>query len=154
MSEAFELAGAILVALGGGAAIVFALSKYLADLWAQRAIEREKAALGREHELLVRRRNVYAKLALGLRVFLSSSIRHTEDDKRAFLAAYDEAALWASEDVVAALAVFIDLSVQHTGNPASVSQDAYKAAFAHCVTAMRKDSGFPDSEYRHRAVAF
>ena len=154
MSLALEFVGAILLALGGGTAIVYALSKHLADMWAHRTIEREKAELGRQQELLVRRRNVYAKLAQSLRIFLSSNIQTTEQDKRAFLAAYDEAALWASEEVVAAVAVLLDLNVQHSQNPASVSQAAYRAAFVHCITAMRKDSGFPQTEYQHRAVAF
>lgn len=154
MIQALELVGAILVALGGGTAIVYALSKHLADLWAQRTIEREKAELGRQQELLIRRRNVYAKLAQSLRIFLASSIQPTEPDKRAFLAAYDEAALWASEEVVAAVAFLLDINVQHSKDPTSVSQEQYKAAFIHCMTAMRKDSGFPNTEYHHRAVAF
>lgn len=154
MTAALEFVGALLLALGGGTAIVYALSKHLAEMWAQRAIEREKAELAREQELLVRRRNVYAKLAQTLRVFLASSIKPTPEDMRAFLAAYDEAALWASEDVVAAVAVLLDINVESTRNPGSVSQDAYKAAFIHCVTAMRRDSGFPKTEYQHRAVAF
>lgn len=154
MNSALELVGAILLSLGGGTAIVYALSKHLASLWAQRTIEREKAELGRQQELLIRRRNVYAQLAQSLRVFLSSAIAPTEQDKRAFLAAYDEAALWASEEVVTAVAVLLDLNVQHTKDARLVSQEAYKAAFVHCITAMRRDSGFPSTEYQHRAVAF
>ena len=154
MTAALEFVGAILLALGGGTAIVYALSKHLASLWAQRIIERDKDELSRQQELLIRRRNVYAKLAQSLRVFLASAIQPTEQDKRAFLAAYDEAALWASEEVVAAVAVLLDINVQRSLNTKPVSQEAYKAAFIHCITAMRQDSGFPGTEYQHRAVAF
>jgi hypothetical protein len=62
--ELLSIVGAVLLSLGGGAAIVLGLSKYLGGIIAARILERKKAAYTREQGLLVRRRNVYAKLAL------------------------------------------------------------------------------------------
>ena len=154
MKEAFEFAGAVLFAFGGGSAVVFALSKHLAAIWAQRTIEREKANIIREQELLVRKRNIYAKLSQTLRVFLASDTPATTEQKNAFLAAYDEAALWASEEVVEALGKFLDLNMQSMNSKESVSQETYKKAFLACVNEMRRDSGFPKTSYQHRMVVF
>jgi hypothetical protein len=74
--------------------------------------------------------------------------------KKAFLEAYDEAALWASEDLICEVAKFLDMQVAITANPGAVSQDALKAKYAHCITVMRKDSGFSETEYQPRVVAF
>jgi hypothetical protein len=41
-TAAFQLASAIVVSLGGGAGIVFGLSNFLAKIWADRALEKEK----------------------------------------------------------------------------------------------------------------
>ena len=154
MSEILSLAGSILFSLGGGAVIVFALSQWLGGVWAGRILENERATLTREHELLVRRRNVYTKLALSMRVFLNSGVSATPDQQNAFLAAYDEAALWASEEVIAALATFLDIQVQNQKKPGSVTQETQRAEFVHCITAMRRDCGFPQSQYQHRVVTF
>lgn len=154
MSELLSLVGAILLSLGGGAAIVFALSKWLGGVWAGRILENERATLTREHELLVRRRNVYTKLALSMRVFLNSGVPATPDQQNAFLAAYDEAALWASEEVVSELATFLDMQVQNKKIPGSASPEAQLAEFVHCITVMRRDCGFPQSQYQHRVVTF
>ena len=154
MSNLLSLVGAIFLSLGGGAAIVFALSKWLGGVWAGRILENERAVLTREHELLIRRRNVYTKLALSMRVFLNSGVPATPEPQSAFLAAYDEAALWASEEVIAELATFLDMQVQNKRTPGSVSQDAQRAEFVHCITVMRRDCGFPQSQYQHRVVTF
>jgi hypothetical protein len=45
MQDAFTLIAGVAVSFGGGAAIVIALSGYLADLWAKRALQREGSEL-------------------------------------------------------------------------------------------------------------
>ncbi|MFD2168286.1 hypothetical protein ACFSJY_18660 [Thalassotalea euphylliae] len=40
--EAFELAQAILISIGGGSVIIFALSSFLAKVWAKRILQNEK----------------------------------------------------------------------------------------------------------------
>lgn len=158
MTEMLELVGSILLALGGGSIIIFGLSKHLATLWAQRALELERATHAREHELLVRRRNVYTKLALSLRVFLVTPGASSEEEqlaaRAAFLAAYDEAAVWASEEVIEAVSALMDMNVQHTTAPTTVPMEDYRAAYERCLVSMRRDSGFPKSKYRHRIVVF
>ncbi|MCE5221789.1 MAG: hypothetical protein LLF98_11165 [Clostridium sp.] len=42
MKETFEIASAVLISLGGGGAIVFALSSWLGKVWANRILEKEK----------------------------------------------------------------------------------------------------------------
>ena len=149
-----EVVGAIFLSLGGGVAIVFVLSKWLGGVWAGRILENERAELAREHELLVRRRNVYTKLALSMRVFLKSDTPSTTEQKDAFLAAYDEAALWAAEDVAAELGKFLDMQIAHVKTPDSVNQQSLQERFVRCVTIMRKDCGFPKTTYTHRVVTF
>jgi hypothetical protein len=150
-----SIVGSVLLALGGGVAVVWALSKYLGGIWASRILEQERASIAREHELLVRRRDVYAKLAQSLRVFLlRSGDPMAPEDCRAFLAAYDEAALWASEPVVDAVRVFLDLNAKNTASPGTVNEEDHEAAYADCISAMRRDSGFPRTTYRHQVVGF
>jgi len=151
LTELFSISGAILIRFLGGATIVFAISKWLGGVWAGRILESEKAALVREQELLIRRINGYSKLALAMRVFLSSLTPATYAQKDAFLGAYDEAALWASEDVIAQVSKFLDILIESGGN---ASQEAMKEAYIRCITVMRRDCGFPKSEYSHRVVTF
>ena len=153
MNDLLSIVGAISLSLGGGAAIVFALSKWLGGVWVGRILEHERAVAAKEQELLIRRRNVYAKLALSMRVFLNSGAPSPNDKKTDFLQAYDEAALWASEEVITEIANFLDLLTKHASNGA-VDQQTLKAAFVNCITAMRRDCGFPTSQYQHRVVSF
>ena len=149
-----EIMGAALFSIGGGALVVFALSKWLGGVWANRILENERASLAREHELLVRRRNVYTKLALTMRVFIRSDAGASEDQKSDFLAAYDEAALWAAENVANEMNRLIDLQVKHVAQPGSVSPQELKELFIRVITEMRKDCGFPETGYEHRIVNF
>lgn len=154
ISNIFYVAGATILSLGGGAVIVGALSKWLGELWAERILEREREAVQRERELLVRRRDIYRKLAVSMRVFLASPARATEEMKREFLAAYDEAALWAAEVVMKELGAFLDLLADNFSSPGSVSQRQLQDAYARCISSMRQDSGFPNTSYEHRVISF
>ena len=149
-----ELVGAILLSLGGGAVIVFVLARWLGGVWAGRILENERSVLAREHELLVRRRDVYKKLALSMRVFLKSGSPSTQEQKESFLAAYDEAALWAAEEVALELGKFMDLHIQFTADKKFISLVDHQAAFVRCITAMRRDCGFGNTTYSHRIITF
>lgn len=149
-----KIAGSVLFSVTGGAALVFALSKWIGGVWAAKIIENEKAKLTREQELLVRRRNVYAKLAVAMRVFLQSTNPATEIAKQAFLSVYDEAALWASEEVAKSLGQFLDTHICSTRSPGSVDPETLQGQFVACITEMRRDCGFPSTQYRHRVVSF
>lgn len=146
-------AGALLVSFGGGALIVGALSKWLGELWAQRILDRERENTYRDRELLIRRRDVYRRLATSMRVFIEASTPASEGSKRAFLEAYDEAALWSNEPVICEVGKLLDMLIaKAAGKP--VGADAVKDAYAHCVTVMQKDCGFSGTEYQHRVVSF
>ncbi|MGB3725406.1 MAG: hypothetical protein WA981_06535 [Glaciecola sp.] len=140
-----EIVGAVGISIGGGTVVVFALSKWLGNVWAGRIIENEKASLSREHELLVRRRDVYSNLAVTMRIFINDGKEPTSVQRSDFLNAYDLAALWANEDVITQMALFLDSVID--GNPS-------KEDFVGCITEMRKDCGFPDTIYEHRIVKF
>lgn len=121
----------------------------------QRALEQAKSVLTREQEMLIRRRAIYAQLARTLRVFLNSPDRDATAltvMKTEFLAAYDEAALWASEEVVEAVSALLDFNSEHLHRPAD--QQEYQRRYVQCITAMRQDSGFPLTAYRHRPMVF
>jgi len=119
IEQILSITGSVLLALGGGAAIVFALSKWLGGVWANRILENERAASAREHELLVRRRNVYAKLAVSLRVFLRRHEHNAPDNREQFLEAYDEASLWAPDSVRGSgvKSLFLTLALEFGRNP-------------------------------------
>jgi hypothetical protein len=144
-SELMEVVGAIALSLGGGAAIVFALSKWLGNIWAGRILENEKASLAREHELLIRRRDVYSSLAVAMRIFIDTETKANAEQKSEFLKAYDLAALWANEDVVEQMAKFLDSVIKSKPS---------EEDFVGCISEMRKDCGFPKTKYKHRIVDF
>ena len=144
-SELMEVVGAITLSLGGGAAIVFMLSKWLGNVWAGRILENEKANLAREHELLIRRRDVYSNLAVAMRIFINIETEADAQQQSEFLKAYDLAALWASEDVINQMAKFLD---------SVINKSQSKEDFVKCISEMRKDCGFPSTKYQHRLVSF
>jgi hypothetical protein len=154
LSDFLSIAGAVLLALGGGTAIVYAFAKWLGGVWANRILENERASATREHELLIRRRNVYAKLAISLRVFLRPHEHNPQDNREKFLEAYDEAALWAPDEIMNAIGIFLDMNRQNTATPGSVKMEGLQAAYADCIVAMRKDCGFPQTEFKYRVVSF
>ncbi len=54
LADIYSVASAVIVSLGGGALLVFALSSWLAKVWANRILEREKASYAVEIETLRR----------------------------------------------------------------------------------------------------
>ena len=105
-------------------------------------------------DALNRRRDVYSRLATALRVFVDSNKHPDEKEKKEFLKAYDEGCLWASEAVIQALGKLIDIMQLNSKAKGMVSQSDMRAAYTECVLAMRKDSGFPDSNFEYRFVTF
>ncbi|MBC3833278.1 hypothetical protein H8K33_17340 [Undibacterium amnicola] len=154
LTDLLSIAGSVLIAIGGGAAIVFALAKWLGGVWATRILENERATQSREQELLVRRRNIYAKLSVALRVFLSSTTRSSPEYQVRFLEAYDEAALWASDEVMNAVGMLLDQIRSNTERRGAHSEQELQTAYATCITSMRKDVGFKNTEFSYRVVSF
>ena len=153
-SNLLAITGSVLLALGGGAAIVYVLARWLGGVWANRILENERSAHGREHEVLVRRRNVYVKLAVSLRVFLRGHDPNASDIRERFLEAYDEASLWAPDSVMNPVGQLLDMIRENTARPGIVSQETLQAAYASCMSAMRRDTGFPNTTFAYRVVSF
>jgi len=153
-ADLLSIAGSVFVALGGGAVLVFALAQWLGGIWAARIVEREKIIGVREQELLVRRRNVYGKLAVSMRVFLSASTHKDDDGRKSFLEAYDEAALWAPDEVMNAVGQLLDLIRLNTAERGSVSESTLQRSYAEAIAAMRRDCGFPSTTFEYRLVSF
>ncbi|HMO86812.1 MAG TPA: hypothetical protein PKC18_18025, partial [Lacipirellulaceae bacterium] len=168
-TDLWSLAGAILLSLGGGGAIVIVLSSWLGKVWATRIAESEKARFAKDlegykselqaladerREGLARKRDVYGKLIASMRVFQAGSRPANADEQREFLLAFDQAALWASEPVTQALGEFVDAVVHNTQQRGSVSNDELTRRYAECVNAMRRDSGFPETTFIYRVITF
>jgi hypothetical protein len=105
-------------------------------------IERLKALLTAEGQVLERRRRIYEEMCGALRVFISGH-GATPEAKERFHTVYAGAWLWASDAVLKALNQFIELQVLHAANPGAVGQERLKGAYTNVVVAMRKDAGFP-----------
>lgn len=195
-------AGLLLIALSSWLARVWAsriLEREKADLTRSievtkadltRSIESDKATLSaflEEHrselqqlatdrfDALNRRRDVYARLATKMRMLLRAdmAIAQRESEKWAFLAAYDEGFIWASEGVTAAIRDLIDVVEAKTladdnlrlmpanaprfESASAVSQDYDKKArvlYQRCLLEMRRDCGFPSTEAEYRVISF
>ena len=155
-----------------------------------RSIEHEKAVMAAFHEehkteiqelssqrldALNRRRDVYARLATKMRILLRADMpsEQREINKWAFLAAYDEGYIWASEPVAAAIRDLLETMEQKAAADANMrlmppnapgypqvhaaaqvldaeAQERYK----RCLLEMRRDCGFPDSGVGYRVVSF
>jgi hypothetical protein len=162
----------VLTLLGGFAVVVGGLSAWLGKVWANRISQRENAALTAELETLrvklnqlaeehsdalTRRRDVYSKLTNGMRALIGAERQRPDElneRRRLLLAAYDEACVWASEDVIAALGLLLDALARNAERAAAVQDTELRSAFRICILAMRKDSGFPDSVFEYRFVHF
>ena len=105
------------------AALITSIEAVKAEL--TRSIEREKAEMASFHEThrselqelstrrqdaLNRKRDVYAELATKMRILLRANItpEQQEQDKWAFLGAYDKGYVWASEPVITAIGNLIE----------------------------------------------
>ena len=99
MSDATTIwatAGAVILSLGGGGVLVFALSSWLGKVWATRIADAERARFSKELEsyksdlqhlseerrdALTRKRDVYGRVAASMRVFLAAGRSATDDEK-------------------------------------------------------------------------
>jgi hypothetical protein len=142
-------------------------------------LENHKAAIQelshRRTDALIRRRDVYAKLATNMRALLraSTSREQPTTDPREILAAYDEAYIWASEPVAVSI---LDL-VDPLERKAKAGKDAKlmppdapgylkapetaqsfdpqaRERYQRCLLEIRKDCGFPASTVEYRVITF
>lgn len=145
------------------------LESYKSDLMV--SLEKEKAKLqefsnsnlDREN----RKRDIYARLASSMRVFLKSSDDITTRSKRKqeFLAALDESYLWASEPVLESVCNLLAANICQTQCNQSRDSSSSTTApngqhlsgeelYKKCLLAMRRDCGFPPSDTEIKLVTF
>jgi len=172
------------------AALITSIEAVKAEL--TRSIEREKAEMASFHEThrselqelstrrqdaLNRKRDVYAELATKMRILLRANItpEQQEQDKWAFLGAYDKGYVWASEPVITAIGNLIETVKKKAvvdnllkGIPAPLSPgdvpqmiavsrrlDAEAStSYQRCMLEMRKDAGYADSTAEYQLVSF
>lgn len=161
----WNTAAAVLGSLGGGAVLVFACSSWLGKVWATRIADAERARFSKELEgyrnelqrlsderrdALTRKRDIYEHLASSMRVFLVSGKSISDEQKREFLAVFDLAALWASEEVALALSSFLQCSQ----SVSTVTNEKFKDEYRACLNAMRRDCGFPDTKFIYPVLTF
>lgn len=164
----WEIVAGILSSILAAGSIILGLSSWLGKVWATRLAENERAKHALELEsfrnqlseltsarrdLLMRQREVYTRIATAMRVFLDNGA-NTPEERADFLSAYDEFCLWASENPVQAIAEFLDLVKCNTAMPGTVNQEELRSAYERCMTEMRKDAGFPDTNVVYRVVGF
>jgi hypothetical protein len=104
-------------------------------------LERLKSALQDEFHIIERRRQVYEEICNSMRVFIRGN-NATSEAKERFLTAYSSAWLWASDDVLQNLNLFVDLQIKHAKSPSSNDGFVLECAYKEVVSAMRKDVGF------------
>ncbi|HCO95908.1 MAG TPA: hypothetical protein DIU00_18555 [Phycisphaerales bacterium] len=154
MKDIISIAAAILGSVGAAGAIILGLSNWLGKVWANRLFEKDKLIASKKMEATRRKRDVYSKLAVNMRVFLASH-DITKDDRRIkFLNTYDEAFLWASDEVIEQVGRFLDLIEKDTSKPSSVPMSAKRETYAKCLIIMRKDVGYPKTSANYRIVSF
>ena len=158
MSEIFEIVAAILVSVGVSGAIIISVSKWLSGLIAKRLEQSYQAKLDNaaadEFDLLIRKREVYSRLIKSMRVFLSSKVPATIDEKNEFLRSYDECCLWAPDEVLTAIGEFLELNIQNSKSQNPVDQNYYKKTYTTCIEKIRQNSGFKDTKFEYRFVNF
>ena len=128
-------------------------------------------------DTLNRKRDVYAELATKMRILLRANMtpQQQEQDKWAFLGAYDKGYVWASEPVITAIGNLIENAKKKAvvdnllkGMPAPLSpgdvpqmvaesQKLDREAstyYQRCMLEMRKDVGYPHSTVEYQVVSF
>lgn len=136
-------------------AAVAALAGWIGKVTAERIVRHETARIekeAREHQdAIVRRRDLYSRLATGLRVF---STKATEEAKQEFLTAYDQSCVWASEPVIQKLGELLDVMICTHGDKCPEAEKQRKEIYTACILEMRRDAGFRESNFRFRFVNF
>ncbi|PEV47419.1 MULTISPECIES: hypothetical protein [Bacillus cereus group] len=105
-----------------------------------------------EQEKLNKKREVYINLIDSMAVFIGNRIPTEQEAayKQKFLQAYDTSWLWASDEVLKALSMYMKFKAE-TDNRASSAvelqqlNEQEKELFAKCILAIRKDIGFSET---------
>jgi len=140
------------------ATAVTGLSAWVGKIVAERIALKERARVEREarehQDALSRRRDVYSRLATGMRVFHEAVVPPTAKEKQELMAAYDQSCVWASEPVIEKLGMFLDVMARFSRDRSPEAMRQTKEAYAACILEMRRDVGFPNSSFQFRFVSF
>lgn len=162
-----HLAASLLAGVGGAGVVLLALGGWLGRRWEARLAERDRARSASELErlkiilqqqsdaagdALTRRRDVYVDVARSMRVLVYSAPGATEEQKAAFLSAYDAASVWAPDSVLDALNALLEL-VKAKNLPVA-SQEERQKAYARCILEMRRDAGYVETNFEYQFITF
>lgn len=116
-------------------------------------VENVKASLSKEEKILEKRRLIYEQIVSALRIFISGH-GVSDDQKVKFYEAYASAWLWAPDQVLENLNIFLEYQIQNTLSAGSIPQEMQKKLYANVILAMRKDVGFIDTEIKSENYIF
>ncbi|MEW5832259.1 MAG: hypothetical protein AB1763_05430 [Campylobacterota bacterium] len=116
-------------------------------------VENVKASLSKEEKILEKRRLIYEQIVSSLRIFISGH-GVSDEQKVKFYEAYSSAWLWAPDQVLENLNIFLEYQIQNTSSPGTIPQDIQKKLYANVILAMRKDVGFIDTEIQAEKYIF
>jgi hypothetical protein len=158
-----------LAAFGGATAVLTGLAIFVGRVAGTRVAQKQKAELDTKIETLknevrvlseerfdalTRRRDVYSRLATGMRVFVESVVPSGPKERQEFLTAYDQACVWGSEAVVERIGTFLDVMTLFSQDRSPEGMQQKQDAYAACILEMRRDVGFPGSKFQFRFVTF
>ncbi len=89
-----------------------------------------------------------------MRVFHEAAAPAGSKEKQEFLVAYDQSCVWASEAVIQKIGAFLDVMARWGKDRSDEAMREKKSAYADCILEMRRDVGFPESDFKFRFVTF
>lgn len=174
-----ELANELLITLGLGGFLFVVIVGWIIWFFFNQKVNRIKQTFvseldkdrATELDLLYRRREVYSRLIKGMRVFLrKGDPEKTSDDneKNEFLAAYDEAYIWAPDEVLEKLEEYIQVNRNYSAakkvaknKRKSISQkeelffqNELKRTHTACLKKIREDCGFKNTKAEYNFIGF
>lgn len=169
IKEVFNIVLAIIGSVGGAGALILYFSNWLGKVWATRIAEDERQIHRKEIEefksnlqrlgyskkdVLTRKREVYKKMAVGMRIFIEGNSSSSEEDKNNFLNTYDLCYLWGGDEVLNIIGEFLELNIDQNKNPSVDNQEEMKNLYSKCLIEMRKDSGHNNTELTFDSYKF
>ncbi|MED0824162.1 hypothetical protein [Bacillus pacificus] len=114
-----------------------------------------------EQEKLNKKREVYINLIDSMAVFIGERIPAEQEAeyKQKFLQAYDTSWLWASDEVLTALSIYMKFKAETDNRALSTVElqqlnEREKELFARCIIAIRKDIGFSETTVKVEDYGF
>lgn len=155
----------ILTSFGLGGLFLYGIMRWVSDI-SKKSIEQAYAARlemrnKSDTDLLIRKREVYARLVKSMRVFIETEEPEGDDLKdklkdaqRFFLEAYDESCIWATNDVIEAIGEFLDLMAKNDHKSNSVDQSDIAKSYKNSIEEIRKDAVSEEATVNYRFVNF